>query len=277
MNAKLGEYLPGSHLFCSHPVGPQSQYWMERGEELQVPDLSKGEDDESWLACERELGGADTCLSLQQTEKAARGVTTSFNPTSETGSREGRGHLSGASDSDCHSWGPVLVGLLWGRLMPDCPFVPAGERLASVAGAEDAAPGRGGTKEVVADAEPARHRGPTIRWPFKCSECGKSFRQSAHLAQHQHTVSNAPTPCPDCPRRFRQRAHLLRHRLAHTGERPFPCPVCGKAFALSATLLRHQLVHVGEHPYRCGECGRSYTQNSYLRQHQRSAHAGQRP
>ncbi|TFJ97369.1 antigen peptide transporter 1-like [Platysternon megacephalum] len=38
------------YWICSKPAGPgpQSRYWMERGEELQVPDLSKGEDDESW-------------------------------------------------------------------------------------------------------------------------------------------------------------------------------------------------------------------------------------
>ncbi|KAG6923434.1 zinc finger protein 501-like, partial [Chelydra serpentina] len=29
-------------------AGPQSQYWMERGEQLHVPDLRKAEDDESW-------------------------------------------------------------------------------------------------------------------------------------------------------------------------------------------------------------------------------------
>uniref|UniRef100_A0A674J3T0 C2H2-type domain-containing protein n=1 Tax=Terrapene triunguis TaxID=2587831 RepID=A0A674J3T0_9SAUR len=148
-----------------------------------------------------------------------------------------------------------LGRLLWGRLMPDCPFVPAGERLASVAGAEDAAPGRGGTSTDV-ELVGAWHKDPA------------AGAEEAVLGDSARVEEAVPGGSAD--------AEPARHR-AHTGERPFPCPVCGKAFALSATLLRHQLVHTGERPYRCGECGRSYTQSSYLRQHQRSAHAGQRP
>ncbi|CAM5124530.1 unnamed protein product [Natator depressus] len=239
MNAELGGYLAGSHLFCSLPAGPQSQYWMERGEELQVPDLSKGEDDESWPSSQT----GERLASVAGAEDAAPG--------------------RGSTSTDVE-----LVGGAWHK-------DPA-------AGAEEAVRGGSAREEEAvpggsADAEPARHRDPTVRWPFKCSECGKSFRQSATLTRHQLLhASERPYVCTTCSKGFCDRTALATRQRAHTGERPFPCLVCGKAFAGSSALLVHQRVHTGERPYRCGECGQSFRQSAHLLQH-RLAHTGERP
>ncbi|NXA16055.1 ZN467 protein, partial [Sapayoa aenigma] len=59
--------------------------------------------------------------------------------------------------------------------------------------------------------------------PYKCGECGKSFRQKLiNLINHQifHTRKRH-YKCLECEKRFQTRSHLLRHQQIHTGERPF--------------------------------------------------------
>ncbi|CAM4564473.1 unnamed protein product, partial [Lepidochelys olivacea] len=59
---------------------------------------------------------------------------------------------------------------------------------------------------------------PMGRCPYRCADCGKSFRQSSILRTHWFT---------------------------HTGERPHRCADCGKGFAWSSSLRAHQRTHHG--------------------------------
>ncbi|XP_049644536.1 zinc finger protein with KRAB and SCAN domains 5 [Suncus etruscus] len=106
--------------------------------------------------------------------------------------------------------------------------------------------------------------------PHKCSECGKSFIQSAHLVQHQriHT-GEKPFRCEQCGKSYNQRVHLTQHQRVHTGEKPYSCPVCGKAFRVRSHLVQHQSVHSGDRPFKCSECGKGFGRRSHLAGHLR--------
>ncbi|XP_058023722.1 zinc finger protein 91-like [Ahaetulla prasina] len=113
--------------------------------------------------------------------------------------------------------------------------------------------------------------------PYKCKECGKSFRLSKELTSHHriHTREK-PYKCMECGKGFSLRNNFTRHQRIHTGEKPYKCMECGTGFSQKGILIAHQRIHTGEKPYKCMECGKDFRTNRKLTSHRR-IHTGEKP
>uniref|UniRef100_A0A8C0SY75 Zinc finger protein 75D n=1 Tax=Canis lupus familiaris TaxID=9615 RepID=A0A8C0SY75_CANLF len=108
--------------------------------------------------------------------------------------------------------------------------------------------------------------------PFKCQECGKSFkfRWSSDLNKHLTTHQGIkPYKCSWCGKSFSQNTNLHTHQRTHTGEKPFTCHECGKKFSQNSHLIKHRRTHTGEQPYTCSVCRRNFSRRSSLLRHQK--------
>uniref|UniRef100_A0A3B4ATG3 C2H2-type domain-containing protein n=1 Tax=Periophthalmus magnuspinnatus TaxID=409849 RepID=A0A3B4ATG3_9GOBI len=136
---------------------------------------------------------------------------------------------------------------------------------------------------------------PTVLSPYRCEECGRSYRHASSLLNHRHTHRVGVFQCGVCPKTFCNLLALKNHRRIHSEARRHLCPDCGKAFRVSSQLFAHRRVHLrqsaltcrpccrafptlagyrAERPYACEQCGRSYRHASSLLNHRNSHRMG---
>ncbi|KAM6290390.1 uncharacterized protein LJ264_011898 [Porphyrio hochstetteri] len=104
---------------------------------------------------------------------------------------------------------------------------------------------------------------------FECIECGKSFNRKGNLMVHQRVhTGERPYKCEQCEKTFCRSSNLAAHHKTHAKKKAFSCTTCKKKFGGSTALFHHQRVHMDEKPYRCTKCGNSFRLWSSFIKHQ---------
>uniref|UniRef100_A0A9L0JBQ2 C2H2-type domain-containing protein n=1 Tax=Equus asinus TaxID=9793 RepID=A0A9L0JBQ2_EQUAS len=76
-----------------------------------------------------------------------------------------------------------------------------------------------------------------------CSDMGEKSSPIKH--QKVYSVKK-PWKCNECGKSFGSYSAFILHQRIHTGEKPYVCNECGKAFSWSLSLIQHQRIHTGE-------------------------------
>ncbi|KAG0425060.1 hypothetical protein HPB47_027745 [Ixodes persulcatus] len=79
---------------------------------------------------------------------------------------------------------------------------------------------------------------------IRCRYCPFSAKSAPTMAKHErtHTVKK-PFACHICRKTFAQKFNLKTHQNVHTREKTFQCNKCGKAFAYLGGLKTHLKMH----------------------------------
>ncbi|XP_070551556.1 zinc finger protein 660-like isoform X1 [Ptychodera flava] len=113
--------------------------------------------------------------------------------------------------------------------------------------------------------------------PFKCTECGKTFKRKYHLKIHQLIhAQERPHSCNQCGKKFTQSSNLNTHLKTHSKIQPHECEICGKLFSRKGNLQRHRRMHTNEKPYKCKDCGKRFSDLGNLNKHHK-VHSNERP
>ncbi|XP_055993598.1 zinc finger protein 646 [Sorex fumeus] len=120
-------------------------------------------------------------------------------------------------------------------------------------------PGQGVKSPVAADEER----------PFRCAQCGRSYRHAGSLLNHQKAHTTGLYPCALCPKLLPNLLSLKNHGRTHTDPKRHRCSICGKAFRTAARLEGHGRVHAPrEGPFTCPHCPRHFRRRISFLQHQ---------
>ncbi|XP_040828904.1 zinc finger protein 646 [Ochotona curzoniae] len=123
--------------------------------------------------------------------------------------------------------------------------------------------------------------------PFRCADCGRTYRHAGSLINHRKSHQTGVYPCSLCSKQLFNAAALKNHIRAHhrprqgTGDGqpsvpPAPLPKTEttikeeKEEEVPTTALDHR-------PYKCTECGRAYRHRGSLVNHRHSHRTGEYP
>lgn len=111
--------------------------------------------------------------------------------------------------------------------------------------------------------------------PFKCTHCGKAFRDKDKLEQHLrvHGREAYAFSCHICTKSFMSDSALEDHLLLHTENRSYSCLLCPESFEKLDMLKDHVGVHAVDGCFTCPSCIKTFTDFIQLKKHIRCFHS----
>lgn len=86
----------------------------------------------------------------------------------------------------------------------------------------------------------AKHQSDSEERPYRCEECGRTYRHAGSLLNHQKSHKVGHFTCTLCSKAYPNLMSLKNHQRIHFEVKRHQCPDCGKAFKWQRQLLRHQ-------------------------------------
>uniref|UniRef100_A0A1A8QHU0 PR domain containing 10 n=1 Tax=Nothobranchius rachovii TaxID=451742 RepID=A0A1A8QHU0_9TELE len=111
--------------------------------------------------------------------------------------------------------------------------------------------------------------------PFKCSLCGKVFRDKDRLDQHLrvHGRDAYAFSCHICSKSFTGDSALEDHLVEHTENCSYACLLCPETFERLELLKGHVEMHSVDGCYTCPSCKKTFSDFIQVKKHIRCFHS----
>ncbi|XP_076002532.1 PR domain zinc finger protein 10 [Genypterus blacodes] len=111
--------------------------------------------------------------------------------------------------------------------------------------------------------------------PYKCTHCGKAFREKDRLDQHLrvHGREAYAFSCHICAKSFMSDSALEDHLVLHTDNRSYSCLLCPESFERLELLKDHVGVHAVDGCFTCPSCKKTFTDFIQVKKHIRCFHS----